>query len=239
MTRPYNRTMPKLDLTGHQYGRLTVIKQVGVSSNYQTIWLCKCDCGNETRVRMGNLRSGAVQSCGCLRSEFSLNKRRWKGLSQTPEFNAWKSALYRCTKPTHQHDHRYLDRGIRMCLRWSEDFFAFLEDMGKRPSDNHSIDRINNDGMYSCGKCSECVENGWSANCRWATEEEQHNNTSTNRKITAFGKILSVSQWARETGIPVETISHRIRKGKWDPEKALTKPPRPSKYHPQKGNNHQ
>ena len=55
----------KLDLTGHRYGKLTVI---GPAENIgtRTAWLCRCDCGRETVVRSNRLRSGHTTSCGCV-----------------------------------------------------------------------------------------------------------------------------------------------------------------------------
>ncbi|NWO12705.1 hypothetical protein [Virgibacillus sp.] len=58
----------RIDITGHQYGRLKVIKEVE-SKGYTRCWLCKCECGKEITVRMSNLRKGSTQSCGCLRKE--------------------------------------------------------------------------------------------------------------------------------------------------------------------------
>jgi hypothetical protein len=58
----------RMDLTGEKYGRLTVIKEVATTKAYRQ-WLCKCDCGNETIVRMNQLRTGKTKSCGCLHKE--------------------------------------------------------------------------------------------------------------------------------------------------------------------------
>lgn len=33
------------------------------------MWLCRCNCGNETIVSSNNLRRGLTKSCGCLRKE--------------------------------------------------------------------------------------------------------------------------------------------------------------------------
>lgn len=57
-----------IDITGEKYGRLTVVKKVGVK-NGSVLWLCKCDCGNYTEVTSNALRAHGTQSCGCLKKE--------------------------------------------------------------------------------------------------------------------------------------------------------------------------
>ena len=61
------------DLTGQKFNRLTVVKYLSKSK-----WLCKCDCGNETIVLTGHLKSGHTKSCGCYRKE-NTKKRFNKG----------------------------------------------------------------------------------------------------------------------------------------------------------------
>jgi hypothetical protein len=84
-------------------------------------------------------------------------------LTQTPEYNTWANMLSRCRNPKNDRYRDYGERGITVCERWLR-FENFLVDMGLRPSDRHSIDRINNDGNYE------------PLNCRWATSSEQNNN---------------------------------------------------------------
>lgn len=62
-----------IDLTGHKYGRLTVLGQAEhyISPNgfQNTQWECLCECGNKVTVSQANLRNGDTQSCGCLFKE--------------------------------------------------------------------------------------------------------------------------------------------------------------------------
>jgi len=57
------------DLVKQKFGRLTVIRRMPNDKNYNTMWLCKCDCGNETTVCASNLKQGNTKSCGCLNRE--------------------------------------------------------------------------------------------------------------------------------------------------------------------------
>ncbi len=55
-----------LDLTGRRYGQLTVLEPAqGRAPDHSILWRCRCDCGRETVVSSGKLRSGHTGSCGC------------------------------------------------------------------------------------------------------------------------------------------------------------------------------
>jgi hypothetical protein len=59
------------DLTGQIFERLTVIKRHGKDGRGEALWLCKCECGNETIVLGSNLRTKHTRSCGCLGLEIT------------------------------------------------------------------------------------------------------------------------------------------------------------------------
>lgn len=109
----------------------------------------------------------------------------------------------RCTNPKNTSYRNYGGRGIKVCDRWlgEQGFENFLTDMGERPSDGYSIDRIDNNGDY-------CPEN-----CRWATKKEQCNNMRKTIMLSYNGETHSLSEWCDITGFCYETAYNRYRKG--------------------------
>lgn len=142
------------------------------------------------------------------------------GMSSSPEFRAWLSMKIRCGDET---NHRYGGRGISVCVRWSSSFQAFIDSMGRRPSPEHSIDRINVHGGYTCGKCIECLANNNICNCRWATRVEQQRNRHDTRLLTYRGKTKPLLEWAEIYQVPPETVQRRLDRG-WEVGRALTSP---------------
>lgn len=134
--------------------------------------------------------------------------------NRSSEYNTWCTMKARCHQPNSAGFKKYGAKGIQVCQRWRESFEAFISDMGRKPSPNHSIDRINNDGDYEPG------------NCRWATKVEQMNNMSTNRLISYDGRVQTLAQWSRESGVDADIISLRITQFKWDVKRAIFTPER-------------
>ncbi len=65
------------DITGQVFGRLTVVRASDERNcDRDRLWLCLCQCGNETLVIARLLRTGSTQSCGCWRRERARNLHR-------------------------------------------------------------------------------------------------------------------------------------------------------------------
>ena len=54
------------DLKGKRFGKLTAIERTGEKKGSSFVWLCRCECGRETRVSSNSLLTGNTRSCGCL-----------------------------------------------------------------------------------------------------------------------------------------------------------------------------
>ncbi|CAB4141726.1 hypothetical protein UFOVP424_23 [uncultured Caudovirales phage] len=160
----------KLDIKiGDKFNRLTVIdlpkSYKTKSGHYRRTVNCRCECGNTKTFILSNLtKKNHTTSCGCEHKKMVSTQFSTHSLSRTQEYNIWKKIKYRCFNPKCISYNRYGGRGIKICDEWKNDFISFFNYVGKRPTKNHSIDRINNDGNYEPG------------NVRWATAKEQANN---------------------------------------------------------------
>ena len=143
----------------------------------------------------------------------------------TPEYVSWSGAKQRCYYKSHNRYEKYGGRGIKMCERWKNSFECFLEDMGNKPTSEHSIERINLDGDYE------------PENCKWATRKEQARNKSNNRHITHNGTSLTLSEWAEITGMNSGTIGNRAKSGSVDIFKPVPKKGFCKRGHQYKGHN--
>lgn len=211
------------NLIGKRFGRLIVVEFAGRKPPY-TYWRVVCDCGKGKVIGAVQLVTGATKSCGCIKLE-QTEAMNWRHgcarmTDRIPEYNVWVRIKTRCSNPNSPFYYRYGGRGISMCEGFGR-VQDFINLVGRRPTAKHSIDRINNDGHYSCGKCEQCVRNEWPMNVRWATWNEQASNRSTSHRITFNGETLSATEWAKRSGLKQGTVLSRLKQG-WDEIEAIT-----------------
>lgn len=189
----------KVEMTGKRFNRFLVLKEGGRANDGKVMWVCQCDCGTIKEVSGSELRGGGTRSCGCLASEFTVSRNKTHGLSSMPEYGVWKGIKKRCFNVKELHYKEYGERGITMCDRWKNSFENFISDMGQRPGDEYTIDRIDFNGNYEPG------------NCRWVTMKVQGNNKRNNRIIEYRGIKKTLQQWADHLGINVSTLHSRLK----------------------------
>lgn len=171
-------------------------------------WECLCDCGVVTLARLNNLRSKTAVSCGCIKK--SGDHKRQHGMSGTPEYMAWHRMKRRCTDPLNPDFQDYGGRGIAVCDEWMKSFDSFFSHMGIRPSDGHSIERLNVNGNYE------------PKNCIWADDATQSRNKRNNVYYENAGLKMCQEDWARKLNINTSTLIQRVKT--WGVSRALNTP---------------
>lgn len=156
-----------------------------------------CDlCGREyeRRIRADRIHD----NCGC--TPVALKHGHERGRKKSPELMCWRKLQDRCYRSKDKEYHCYGGRGITVCERWRASFQAFLDDMGPRPSPNHSIDRIDVNGPYS------------PENCRWATRYVQARNTTFNIHIEIDGRCEILHDWFKILNVAKTTYYRHVGK---------------------------
>jgi len=162
---------------GQKFGRWTIIEE---KTSYRQpngklcrVFLCKCDCGKESLIKLGTLRNGKSRSCGCYMREVnkkaivkrstihgntSKNDNEYKSL-----FFVWNSIKQRCYNQNSSGYYKYGAKGIKVCSEWVNNFIEFRDwsiknGYYKQPKgtpfkDKLSIDRIDPNKNYSPDNC--------------------------------------------------------------------------------------
>lgn len=200
--------MPQLkDITGQRFGKLFIVERVYIPGKRGTWYKAKCDCGNDHQVCYDSVVHGESRSCGCLQKQSVISKNFVHGHCGTgrnkwsPEYRCYTLVKQRCYNPNNPGFKDYGGRGIGMSAEWKASFIQFFEDMGKKPSPKHSLQRVDNDGPYS------------KENCIWDTPIKQANNKRSTRFVeTEHGKI-PLRVYCYKNNIQAELIWVLLQKG--------------------------
>jgi hypothetical protein len=141
-------------------------------------------------------------------------KKYKHGASRTPEHQAWRAMIHRCTNQNNTNYKRYGGRGISICKRWlgEHGFINFITDMGPRPADK-TLDRFpDSNGNYT------------PKNTRWANRKEQSRNreyVKLSLKLAAEIKLrrsreqLKYKELAKEYGVSIVAIDRVLNGRSW------------------------
>lgn len=141
------------------------------------------------------------------------------GLTKHPLWDVWYHMNRRCYDVNRASYPNYGGRGITVHPTWKADFVAFRAwaiRMGWKPG--LDLDRRDNNRGY-------CP-----TNCRFVTRSVNASNRRDSHRVTAFGETKTITDWSRDNRCTVNlnTFKTRILCG-WNPEVALTNPPRRGK----------
>ena len=173
----------RIDLTGHEYGRLTVLGFAGYRDD-APMWRCKCDCGTSSDYYRANLRSGTSTQC------LECSRRQTGERSTT--HGMWGTVEYRAWERIRKHDD--------VCRRW-EKFENFYKDVGNRPSKSHIMVRKDTTGPWR------------PSNAGWAPRKNSGARRSNSNVIRFRGKSKTITEWAGEVGITAASLRSRLKSG--------------------------
>lgn len=199
-------------IPGTTYGHWTVLSDGPIGSQKLH---CRCVCGTEKLVGKYHVKSGASNSCGCIKSQGPLSHgasavgATWQ---DKKIYAAWRNIRQRTTNPNNSHFQAYKGRGMSDDLSLS--FPAFARAAGTPTDKSQSLDRIDNNLGYVEG------------NLRWATTTQQARNKGNNRLVEFKGETLSLAEWSERVGVSRALLSARLGRLGWPVDKALATPSR-------------
>ena len=204
----------RVNYIGLRAGKLVAIEVAGKSRDGHQLLRCRCECGNLVLRSSNNLLKNSIDStnshCGCTPTKPSLTH----GQRNTPEYRVWGTIKKRCLNPADKDYARYGGAGIGIAECFKHDFSAFLAEIGRRPSAQHQIDRIDNRRGYEPG------------NIRWATQTENARNKRTTYVWNIKGeRFESSTDAALRFGVTVCTLI-RWTDGFFDKRRGTYTPPR-------------
>lgn len=140
-----------------------------------------------------------------LNTKFPVQLTAFKGYTKHELAGVWLGMFDRCYNKNSKAYTKYRDRKPEES--W-QSFTNFLNDMGPRPTPEHTLERVDNEKGYS------------KDNCVWATAADQQNNKETNIKIRFEGGEYTISTLAKQVGMNYAKLRYRLMRG-WPVEEAV------------------
>lgn len=183
------------------------------SSGHRAV-IFRCSCGEDFERTLSNQRKSVNKVCNsCTIKLVSKAKVKYKDDRHNRKlYGIWKGMNTRCYNKSAESYPDYGGRGITVCDEWRdtspENYYNFLNHVWPRPSDNHSIDRVDNNKGYD------------PSNVEWKTSKQQMSNVRSNHIITFNGKEYTLVSLAEEYDIKANTLLYRLRRG-WSVDEAI------------------
>ena len=172
-----------MDNDSCKYGRLTVLEDLW-KRKWITFVKCVCDCWVVKEYRLPSLKYWTTRSCGCYRWDLYKERMTTHWLSGTMEYKAWCKMKERCYQKSADSYKTHWARWVIVCKEWINSPEQFIKDMWPKPSELHTLDRIDWKLWY------------FKENCRWATQKQQQNNRINNHLINYKWEMKTISEVA-------------------------------------------
>lgn len=118
-------------------------------------------------------------------------------INKFPNYATWLGIKYRCYNSNSKDYIHYGGRGIKVYDGWINNFTAFNDYVGEKPSADYSLDRIDNNGNYEPG------------NVRWATRHEQMANMRNNAKTVGVNYDKRRNKWLAVLMVGKRHVIHK------------------------------
>ncbi|QDT09893.1 hypothetical protein [Planctomycetes bacterium K23_9] len=173
----------RIDLTGHQYGRLTVLGFAGYRES-APMWKCQCDCGTVADYYRCNLRSGTSTQCvQCRHADLGVRSTT-HGQWGSPEYRAWEKVR----------------QSDNVCKRW-QSYENFRKDVGPKPSKDHQLSRKVTTSAWK------------PSNVHWVHRDNVVQQKSNSHLIRFRGRTQTLTAWAREVDLSPAALRSRLESG--------------------------
>ena len=165
-------------------------------------WICQCKCGDISEYIATRVKHERVNQCKKCSVNLTAQKIKKHGMRNSKEYKTWIAIKNRCKNKNAKDFQRYGANNIDIHDDWINSFEKFFLHIGRAPSKNHSIDRIDNSKGYEPG------------NVRWATRVEQQRNKNNNVFVTDGKNVFHINDVAELLGITRGAAHLRLKRGK-------------------------
>lgn len=188
---------------GDRIDALIVVSETGTTDKQgNKLFRCLCDCGNVVvkSSRYLNRADTSTKSCGCGRGKANVKHGYASRRKKSRLYRIWMAMKWR-TNSKNKKAKTYREKGVKCCQEWMDSFESFRDwALNNGYKDNLSLDRIDNYGDYT------------PENCRWADNQMQANNKSSNTIIVVDHEAKTMSEWSEEKNINYSTLRSRYNR---------------------------